>query len=361
MTAARCADELGSMLQCMEEGSDLIPGMPIDFHASLVTKDTIHLEWMSAVEDKDKSDDVKYQVRFGESDSDVPLHPLEHDNSVNSTKTSLILSSLKPNTRYSMYVVASNSYGISLPSLVLVINTTNADGDKRTMVSSSIGPPHSLQVLHQSVDTITIKWLPPLYVPPDTSVSYIVYYKPVNGTVMTMNNTTSSAEDDDYWLTIPSIYNTMYLTNLTYNTEYAVTVQAVTGQSTTSASESDPRRLESTHSEVILVWTDPAIPASVNLPVIIPSGPITEDSNVTFMCIGIGIPTPSLAMLINGQVVTKDERRHLSLTVIGVKRNLTTVSCYASNGIGADAQSAQSSLELRVRCKYFDLKVSNKT
>lgn len=250
------------------------------------------------------------------------------------------------------------------------------------MVQSSLGPPHSLQVLHQSVDTITLKWLPPLYVPPDSTVSYIVYYKPMNGTVIesvvsgmdksaggsssagTTTTTEKSGEEiaaEMEWISIPTTYNTMYLTNLTYNTEYAVTVQAVTGMDQSDltgsgltgseGSKSDPRRLESSHSEVILVWTDPAIPASVNLPVIIPSGPITEDSNVTFMCIGIGIPTPTLAMLINGQVVSRDERRHLSLTVIGVKRNLTTVSCYASNGIGKDTQSAQSSLEIRVRCK----------
>ena len=255
------------------------------------------------------------------------------------------------------------------------------------MVQSSLGPPHSLQVLHQSVDTITLKWLPPLYVPPDSTVSYIVHYKPVNGTVIesivsgtdksaggsssaeTKTTTEKPAEEIEAemeWISIPTAYNTMYLTNLTYNTEYAITVQAVTGMDQSDltgsgltrsgltgseGSKSDPRRLESSHSEVILVWTDPAIPASVNLPVIIPSGPITEDSNVTFMCIGIGIPTPTLAMLINGQVVTRDDRRHLSLTVIGVKRNLTTVSCYASNGIGKDTQSAQSSLEIRVRCK----------
>ena len=106
MAAARCADELGKMLQCMEEGSGLLPGMPIDFHASLVTKDTIHLEWMPAPEDKETSKEgaIKYQVRFGTSDSDIPLHPLEHDQSVNSTKPSVILTGLQPGTRYSMYV-----------------------------------------------------------------------------------------------------------------------------------------------------------------------------------------------------------------------------------------------------------------
>lgn len=314
----------------MEEGTGLLPGMPLDFHASLVTKDTIHLEWQPAPEDMNST--LNYQVRFGQADSDIPLHPLEHDMSLNVSKPNAILTNLNPGIRYSLYVVASNMYGISLPSLVLVVNTSQEADARTTMIQSSLGPPHSLQVLHQSVDTITFKWLPPLYVPPDSNIMYTVHYKPVNGTA---TETSGNKE----WTKIETSYNTMYLTNLTYNTEYALAVQAKT------------THLKSSLSEVVLVWTDPAIPASVNLPVIIPAGPIVEDSNVTFMCIGVGIPTPIISMLINGQVVMREERRHISLTIIGVKRNLTSVSCYASNGFGRDAQSAQSSLEIRVRCK----------
>ena len=321
----------------MEEGTGLLPGMPQDFHASLVTKDTIHLEWQPAPEDANLT--LNYQVRFGQADSDIPLHPLEHDMSLNVTKSNAILTKLAPGTRYSLYVVASNMYGISLPSLVLVVNTTEEADARTTMIQSSLGPPHSIQFLHQSVDTITFKWLPPLYVPPDSNIAYTVHYKPVNGTA---SETAGSQSDKNRpWKTIDTVYNTMYITNLTYNTEYALAVQART----------DKSGLKSSLSEVALVWTDPAIPASVNLPVIIPAGPITEDSNVTFMCIGVGIPTPTLSMLINGQIVMREERRHISLTIIGVKRNLTSVSCYASNGFGKDAQSAQSSLEIRVRCK----------
>jgi len=182
--------------------------------------------------------------------------------------------------------------------------------------------------------------MPPLYVPPDSSIKYIVHYKAVNGTAVDKKN-----EAND-WTMIETSFNTMFLMNLTYDTEYAITIQAINDRD---------RSIKSSLSEVALVWTDPAIPASVNLPVIIPAGPIIEGSNVTFMCIGLGTPTPVLSLLLNGQVVMKQERRHIALTVVGVKRNLTSVSCYASNGFsinkGSDQQAAQSSLEIRVRFK----------
>lgn len=338
VVAARCADDLGKILQCMEEGSGLLPGMPVDFHATLVTKDTMHLEWEPAPEDVNMT--IDFQVRYGKADSDIPLHPLEHTSSVNTTQPNVILTGLEPNTRYSLYVVGSNSYGISLPSLVLIVNTTSANGGQDSkMISSNMGPPHAIQVLHQSTDTITFKWMPPLYVPPDSKVKYIVHYKAVNGTAVEKGLPVSKD-----WQLIETTFNTMFLMNLTFDTEYAITIQAINDRN---------REMRSSLSEVALVWTDPAIPASVNLPVIIPAGPIIEGSNVTFMCIGVGTPTPTLSLLLNGQEVMRQERRHISLTVLNVRRNLTSVSCYATNGFtnGRSSQAAQSTLELRVRFK----------
>lgn len=338
VVAARCADDMGKILQCMQDGSGLIPGMPIDFHATLVTKDTIHLAWDPSPEDINSTSNI-YQVRYGKTDEDIPLHPLEHDKSVNTTSTNIIINNLTPSTRYSFYVVSSNSYGISLPSLVLIVNTTDKDdtGDTKSLVKSNIGPPHSIQLLHQSVDSITIKWLPPLYLSPDIRIRYIIHYKPINGTAA--GSKSIDELENAPWSILQTTYNTMYITNLTYDSEYAIAIQAV--------NEMDSS-VKSSLSEIVLVWTDPAIPASVNLPVIIPAGPIYEGSNVTFMCIGIGTPPPYLSMFLNGHEVMREERRHITLTVISVQRNLTSVSCFASNGFGSGAQST---LELRIRFK----------
>lgn len=101
----------------------------------------------------------------------------------------------------------------------------------------------------------------------------------------------------------------------------------------------------------MLVWTDPAIPASVNLPVIIPYGPIVESTNVSLLCVAMGTPTPTLSLYVNGQLMRRDDRRLISYPLINVQRNLTSVGCYATNGYGKDAQSAQSTIQTLVRCK----------
>ena len=168
-----------------------------------------------------------------------------------------------------------------------------------------------------STKSITFSWLPPLFIPPDTvsiknelksrkknkilklifylsfqSITYIVNYKTVNGTELDYIPTVK-----DKWIKVETRFNTMIITNLTYNTQYAIGVQAkvVYNKSKDGDKEKEKSKIEiSALSEMILVWTDPAIPASVNLPVTIPAGPIIEGHNLTALCICSGNPTPTL-------------------------------------------------------------------
>lgn len=333
VVATRCAQDFGKIIQCMEEGSGLLPGMPVGLHANFITKSNVHLQWKPALEDVDASH-ITYQVRYGKTDQSIPLHPLEHTNSQNSSQTKAIIEGLDPNTHYSIYVTAHNLYGVSLPSLVLLVKTMGEDESEQTsIVHSRLGPPHSLELIHQTVDSITLKWLPPLYVPTDSVINYIVYYKAINGTAV------KSSPSKDSWFSVVTPYTTIYLTNLTYNTEYALAVQSISERNETSTS-----------SEIILVWTDPPIPAAVQMPLVIPAGPIVEGTNITVMCIGMGTPVPHISLFINGKLVTKHESRHLAFTIVNVNRNLSSISCFAVNGEGKDAHSAQSSVDVFVRC-----------
>lgn len=252
-----------------------------------------------------------YQVRYGKVEPDRPLHPLDHDTSLNTTNPNALISGLEPKHAYSMYVVAGNNYGISLPSLVLIVNTTGPTSTSGIM-RSVVGPPHALELLQQNVDTLTFSWLPPLFMPPDCIVSYVVHYKPVNGTELrflpsnsaekniTANNAMPTSigntlnSKPDGWIRVETRFNTMIITNLTYNTQYALTVQAkVTFRNvslnTNTAMPASRRRVQfSGLSEMLLVWTDPAIPASVNLPMIIPNGPVIEGHNATVLCVALG-------------------------------------------------------------------------
>ncbi|XP_015790397.1 Ig-like and fibronectin type-III domain-containing protein 1 [Tetranychus urticae] len=336
LLASRCAEDLGSIIQCMEEGSEIIPPMPTDFHTVSVNRTSVHVAWDMTPEHK--MDHLKYQVRYVKTDMAAPLHPLEHTSSVNITGTTeTIIKGLEPDSVYSMYVVALNDFGISLPSLVLLINTTDEThpGASGLPKSATVGPPHDIEVLLQTVDSLTFKWLPPLYIQPDRTVSYIVYYRAVNGTEVEL-----LPKATEKWIRVETNYNSMIITNLTYNTQYAIGIQSKTDRNETSAL-----------SEIVLVWTDPAIPASVNLPLIIPAGPVVEGTNITILCVAMGTPMPVLSLYVNGQLKRREERRHISFQLANVDRNLSSIGCYAANGFGKDAQSAQSTIQVLVRFK----------
>ena len=333
LLASRCSEDLGSIIKCMKEGSQYIPSIPLDLHTVFVNSTSVHVRWKTDPESEDEN--VNFQVRYTKVNSDKVSHPLDHKMSLNVTKEKeAVITDLSPNTVYSIYVVATNSYGTSLPSLVLVVNTSQGSDAN---VTSSVGPPHDIEVLLLTVDTITFKWLPPLFVLPDRTISYIVHYKAINGTEVELMPSATQK-----WIKVETTYNSMIITNLTYNTQYALAIQ----------SKTDNNEL-SVFSEMILVWTDAAIPATVNLPVIIPAGPVVEGSNITVLCVATGTPIPLVSVYVNGYLQKKEERRHLSYTINNVSRNLTSVTCFASNGYGRDAQSAQSSIEIRVRCKYL--------
>ena len=146
--ARSCSSDLGKILRCMEEGTNNIPGMPQDFHAIKVTETSVQLLWKPAEEDRSNTL-INYQVRYGKVDVDKPLHPLEHNQTLNTTYPNAMLTNLDKNGVYSIYVVAANSFGISLPSLVLLVNTTE---EARGLIKSSVGAPHALEVIYQNVD-----------------------------------------------------------------------------------------------------------------------------------------------------------------------------------------------------------------
>lgn len=153
-------------------------GIPEDFHSTLVTKNTIHLKWNSSSDDMRSGQHVSYQIRYSVIDSEIPPHPYEDKYSIhiNISDTKTILSDLKPSTRYSIYVVSVNSYGYSLPSMVLLITTGSEDegNDRSGIIRSQLGPPHSIELIHQTTDSLSFKWLPPYYMPPDVSLLYDV-------------------------------------------------------------------------------------------------------------------------------------------------------------------------------------------
>lgn len=103
---------------------------------------------------------------------------------VNTTDNDIELSNLESNALYRVLVCARNSHGTSLPSSMLLINTTDRGMTSESFVfnvhfnvnvsillvkdadASNYGvpsPPHSLSISAHSATYVTISWNPPEY------------------------------------------------------------------------------------------------------------------------------------------------------------------------------------------------------
>lgn len=336
----RCGPEGPNILLCVKEGAETLPGMPLDVHAFKVTKNSIFLKWKAPEIDHSPSvsssdanlkidqNSLNYTVRYGPISSYVPAHPLEYKYQVNTSNTEFVLDKLDQSTIYSIHVISVNKYGTSLPSFVLMVKTMDDDKVSENRQMSTIGPPHSLEVIHQTYEMISLRWLPPVYISPDATISYLVHFRVAN---------------EPEWQKIRVSFNSADLAGLTPDTKYAVAIQAITDND-----------LKSPLSETIVVFTDPIVPVSVDPPILLPPGPITEGDNVTILCIGRGLPPPVISILINGKVVFKTMAEKVYYIIPSMVRNITSVGCYAANGVQTRITTdAHKSILVRVRCKYY--------
>lgn len=89
---------------------------------------------------------------------------------MNTTDTAIDLENLEPHSLYRISVVARGVHGSSLPSAMLLINTTNID--YKTKVFGAPSPPHLLTLESHSATWVQISWQPPEFSHPHESISY---------------------------------------------------------------------------------------------------------------------------------------------------------------------------------------------
>ena len=139
---------------------------------------------------------------------------------------------------------------------------------------------------------------------------------------------------------------TVQLTELTPNTQYSLYSTALIIRNKT--------KIESSPSETLIAWTDPAFPAFVEVglpdqfksephcyanyifqaPTIHPINMVTEGSTMTVLCIAMGTPLPTVTLYINGHPLRSEITRHMVTMVHNVTSDMGHVSCYADNGYG---------------------------
>lgn len=373
VVATRCAPDFGKIIRCMDEGSKQIPSAPIDLHTLDIKPNQVTIKWAPASEDTLR-DDIEYHVRYqqlqqsieqgGANSNDlssliavVPLHPLEHNIVLTTNKTEAVIDKLRPNSRYSIYVTAENSYGISLPSLVLVIQTPD-ENQSQTLDEykrvATLGAPHSLEILRSDTESIVLKWIAPLFINNDAPIKYRVFYKMLNSSPQNSSSTSSesqaqaqtqgpsSGSDDgatqqvaSNWTVVETSDTTVLLRNLKYSSQYVITVQAYS------------KRMLGHMSEILLASTAKPVPPTLNHPLVI-NNPI-EGNNITIMCVALGQPTPQISMFINGLLVQKRTQPYVIYHLVNLVRGHLTITCFASNGHGKDYASVQSRTEISVK------------
>lgn len=144
------------------------------------------------------------------------------------------LNNLEHNGLYRILVIARGKHGSSLPSAMLLINTSRTDSN--SAVYGAPSPPHSMTVSTHSATWIAISWQPPEFSHPHEQLSYRVVHK--SGNNFTIVDTRLL-----WWKFI----------NLLPNTQHIIYIMAIGAKGT------------SLPSETLVAWTDPALPAFVDV------------------------------------------------------------------------------------------------
>ncbi|XP_058985320.1 Ig-like and fibronectin type-III domain-containing protein 2 [Musca domestica] len=362
-----CLSYAGNILQCQEEGTDNIPAPVVDLHATKVTNSTISLAWSqpdvegnnnssetttTSTTDASKSngkstddanakaakefateiggaaaaagdDDIDFIVQYGKV-NDMTMYEIvaKLENELVTNETSIDLINLEPHALYRIMVLTRGKYGTSLPSSMLLINTTapkntsNAADEKdgQQHIYAAPSPPHSLAIIAHSATWMQLTWQPPEYSHPHEKITYRVYHKPTKAEKF------NKIETRVAWLRMG---------NLKPSSQHILYVEAV-GEKATSMP-----------SETLVAWTDPALPAFVDPPTVHPADNVPEGGSMTILCLALGNPAPTISLYVGGHLVRQDASRHMVTVIHNVTADMEHVSCYADNGYGVPMQATR--------------------
>ncbi|XP_039449778.1 Ig-like and fibronectin type-III domain-containing protein 1 isoform X2 [Culex pipiens pallens] len=310
---ADCLPYAGNIIQCFEEGIGHIPSPVEDLHVTSVTNTSISLAWVPSEVDPNNTD-IKasdYLVQYGKVDNMTMYETIiKLENEINTTETEIELNNLEPKALYRITVIARGLHGTSLPSSMLLINTSRTDS--ASTVYGAPSPPHSLSVSSHSATWITVAWQPPEFSHPHETITYRVIHKVANN--FTVIDTRL------LWVRIA---------NLQPNTQHIIYVVALGAKGT------------SLPSETLVAWTDPALPAFVDPPTVHPSDIISEGGSMTILCLALGNPAPTISLYVGGHLVRQDTSRHMITVIHNVTTDMEHISCYADNGYGIPMQASK--------------------
>ncbi|GAB0093957.1 Fibronectin type-III domain-containing protein [Sergentomyia squamirostris] len=314
-SSAECLPYAGNVIQCLEEGTGNIPGPVEELRATSVTNTTISLAWEPSESDVNNTEAkvIDYLVQYGKVNNMTMYETIvKLENELNTTETDLDLNNLEPKALYRILVVARGVHGVSLPSAMLLINTSRVDYAAQLYGAPS--PPHSLAVAAHSATWVTVSWQPPEFSHPHEPIVYKLYHK---------------STSVDRFEVIETRLLWARIMNLKPNSQHVVYVTATGAKGV------------SLPSETLVAWTDPALPAHVDPPTIHPADMVGEGGSMTVLCLALGNPEPTISLYVGGHLVRQDTSRHMVTVIHNVSTDMEHVSCYADNGYGIPMQASK--------------------
>eukprot|EP00090_Calanus_glacialis_P031499 TRINITY_DN5209_c0_g1_i1.p1 TRINITY_DN5209_c0_g1~~TRINITY_DN5209_c0_g1_i1.p1 ORF type:complete len:1460 (-),score=250.05 TRINITY_DN5209_c0_g1_i1:454-4833(-) len=308
----QCLPNIGQIITCYEEGTAELPPPIKDFKAVSVQDGIVVLSWQ--IDDINGTfNTAHFEVYYKiVEENSTGSTVFESDQQINTTVPIVKIPNLETGKKYRFFVVSRNEKGTSLPSSIVTLNVSS-EGWTGTPVQGSSSPPHLLAVESHSATWLQFAWNPPAITHPEDVLKYRLYYQQVSANLSKFD----MVETD---------VTTVQLTGLIPNTQYSLY--------STALIVSNDTKIESTPSETLIAWTDPAFPAFVEAPTIHPINMVTEGSSMTVLCIAMGTPLPTVTLYINGHPLRSEITRHMVTMVHNVTSDMGHVSCYADNGYG---------------------------
>lgn len=308
----QCLPNIGQIIQCYEEGTAELPPPIKEFRAVSVQDGVVVLSWQ--IDDKNGTfNTAHFEVYYKiVEENSTGSTVFESDQQINTTVPIVKIPNLEVGKKYRFFVVSRNDKGTSLPSSIVTLNVS-AEAWSGKPIEGSSSPPHLLQVESHSATWLQFAWNPPAVTHPEDLLKYRLYYQQVSANLSKFD----MVETD---------VTTVQLKGLLPNTQYSLYSTALVISNNT--------KIESTPSETLIAWTDPAFPAFVEAPTIHPINMVTEGSTMTVLCIAMGTPLPTVTLYINGHPLRSEITRHMVTMVHNVTSDMGHVSCYADNGYG---------------------------
>ena len=191
---------------------------------------------------------------------------------------------LETGKKYKFFVVSRNEKGTSLPSSIITLNVS-AEGWSGKPIEGSSSPPHLLEVESHSATWLQFAWNPPAITHPEDVLKYRYAVSHFHRLSISETRNRYSSKSNlypviNYWYILKLVQllrlyyqqvsanlskfdmvetdvTTVQLTGLLPNTQYSL-------YSTALLLKND-KKIESTPSETLIAWTDPAFPAFVEV------------------------------------------------------------------------------------------------